>query len=341
VNQLIDMQRGTLNTAKNAIASGKSYQDNFAFDKTGNFANYKQDSNGNGTFDLNQNRVHNKANEIATIAGASTYTGNDANGNMTTVVKPDNWSAAYTLIYDAWNRLVQVKDGTTTVATYGYDGLNCRVKKVVGSETRVFYFNRDWQCVEEHVGSTCDVRFVWGLRYVDDLVTYRNGSTDYYVIQDTNWNVVALTNTSGVVQERYTYSSFGKLNVFDAAFVPKSASTYNLTRSFTGQVLDNETGLMLYRNRGYHPTLGRFIQRDPIGYEDRINIYEYVYNSPNNIVDILGLQGSKGAGGKENIRPSEIPAHWTKEQVEEHYKRSSKKMWGKFQTSSSNKKLFK
>jgi hypothetical protein len=49
VNQLIDMQRGTLVANKTSIASGKSYQDNFAFDKTGNFANYKQDSNGAGT----------------------------------------------------------------------------------------------------------------------------------------------------------------------------------------------------------------------------------------------------------------------------------------------------
>jgi RHS repeat-associated protein len=156
----------------------------------------------------------------------------------------------------------------------------------------LFYFNRQWQCVEEYVGSTCNVRFVWGLRYVDDLVTYRNVSTDYYVLQDANWNVVGLTNTSGVVQERYTYSSFGKLNVFDASFTPKSASTYNLTRSFTGQLLDSETGLMLYRHRVYHPTVGRFIQRDPIGYDaGDENLMRYVGNNPLYRVDSNGWQG--------------------------------------------------
>jgi RHS repeat-associated protein len=151
----------------------------------------------------------------------------------------------------------------------------------------------NWQCPEEYVGSTCKVRFIWGLRYIDDLVTYRNGSTDYYIIQDTNWNIVALTNAAGVVQERYTYSSFGKLNVFDASFVPKSASTYNLTRTFTGQVLDAETGLMLYRNRVYHPTLGRFLQRDPIGYErDVSSLYKYVKNQPITANDKLGLSAT-------------------------------------------------
>jgi RHS repeat-associated protein len=183
-----------------------------------------------------------------------------------------------------------VKSGSTVVASYQYDALNRRVKKIVGSETRLFYYNQNWQCLEEYVGSDCNVRFVWGLRYVDDLVTYRNGSADYHVLQDANWNVVALTNVSGVVQERYTYASFGKLNVFDASFMPKSASIYNLTRSFTGQVLDNETGLMLYRNRGYHPMLGKFLQRDPIGYQaGDLSLMRYVGNRVNGSYDSKGL----------------------------------------------------
>jgi YD repeat-containing protein len=59
---------------------------------------------------------------------------------MTKIPKPDNWSVAYDLVYDAWNRLVTVKSGSTVVATYQYNGLNWRVKKTVGSETRLFYF---------------------------------------------------------------------------------------------------------------------------------------------------------------------------------------------------------
>jgi hypothetical protein len=87
-----------------------------------------------------------------------------------------------------------VKSGSTVVASYAYDGTNRRIKKVIGNETRLFFFNQNWQCVEEYVGSTCDVRFVWGLRYVDDLILYRKNSTDLHVLQDANWNVVALVN---------------------------------------------------------------------------------------------------------------------------------------------------
>ena len=296
MNQLKDMQRGKLNGTKNAIASGKNFAEQFTFDATGNFANYKQDATGDGTFELNQARTHTKANEIATIAGASTYVANDANGNMMKVVKPDNWSAAYTLVYDAWNRLVQVKDGATVVATYGYNGLNHRVKKVVGSEAREFYYNSQWQCLEEYVGSTCNKRYIWGLRYTDDLVTYRNESTDYYSFADPNWNVIAITNASGAVQERYTYSAFGKLNVFDASFTTRSASTIANTRTYTGQVLDAETGLMLYRNRYYHPTLGRFISRDPIGHQaGDMSLYRYVGNRFLVYTDIFGFLPTCGS----------------------------------------------
>jgi len=288
MNQLIDMQRGTLNTAKTTIASGKNYQDNFTFDATGNWTTYKQDTTGAG-FSLTQARTHNKANEILTVAGATTHVASDANGNMTKCVKPDNWSASFTLVYDAWNRLVIVKDtnNTTIVATYSYDALNRRVRKVVGNETRTFYFNNAWQCVEEYVGGGWKSRYIWGLRYVDDLImrdmdNTGGGSVTHraYSLADANWNVVAITNTSGTVQERYTYSAFGKLNILDAAFTTRAASACNVTRTFTGQVLDNETGLMLYRNRVYHPTLGRFLQRDPIGYEaEDENLYRYVFNN--------------------------------------------------------------
>jgi hypothetical protein len=132
VNQLIDMQRGTLGANKTSIVSQyKNWEEQFAFDATGNFANYKQDQNGDGTFELNQNRVHNKVNEITSIAGVSTYVSSDKNGNMTKVPKSDNWSSAFNLVYDAWNRLVKVYDsnGTTLIAGYQYDGLNRRVMK--------------------------------------------------------------------------------------------------------------------------------------------------------------------------------------------------------------------
>jgi RHS repeat-associated protein len=57
---------------------------------------------------------------------------------------------------------------------------------------------------------------------------------------------------------------------------------------FTGRRFDFETGLYYYRARYYNPYIGRFLQTDPVGYDDGINWYLYCKNNPLTYVDPLG-----------------------------------------------------
>ena len=58
-----------------------------------------------------------------------------------------------------------------------------------------------------------------------------------------------------------------------------------------GYYTDGETGLILLTHRYYDPTEGRFLNRDPIGYNTEVNLYGYVGNTPTHFFDPLGLWG--------------------------------------------------
>jgi YD repeat-containing protein len=135
--QLEQLQRGTLNGGRTGISGTPTWEEDYTFDPTGNWNNYL--TKVSGATSLNQDRTHNKDNALATLAGSSAYVAVNAVGNMTTAPQPGSWSSAYTLTWDAWNRLVKVASGASTVAAYAYDGLSRRTTKVISGVTRDYY----------------------------------------------------------------------------------------------------------------------------------------------------------------------------------------------------------
>jgi RHS repeat-associated protein len=134
--------------------------------------------------------------------------------------------------------------------------------------------------------------------YVDALIlrdrdTDANGSLDerLWVVQDANFNVTALVNTSGTVVERYAYDPYGVATVMNASWVTLGGSAYSWVHLHQGGRFDSVSGLYDFRNRQYSPTLGRWVTIDPMGYSaGDVNLYGYVASGPISSLDPLGLQ---------------------------------------------------
>jgi RHS repeat-associated protein len=284
LNQLTSFQRGTLNSTNNGLTGSASRSQSWTTDAVGNFAT--QVTNG-----TTQSRLANKQNEITSISGATTPT-YDATGNTT----GDDTGKQF--VYDAWNRLVVVKNsGGSTLATYRYDALSRRVRETRGSTTTDLYYSDEWQLLEERVGGTPYESYVWSPVYVDALITrdrstQGNGILDerLYALHDANFNVVALLNTSGTVVERYAYDSYGGFVVLDGSWGARTSSSYLWVYQYQGGRWDSDAGTYIFRNRVYSPTLGRWLQLDPIGFwGGDTNLLRAELNNPINRLDPLGL----------------------------------------------------
>jgi RHS repeat-associated protein len=235
------------------------------------------DNNGNRT-SLNGGGVYasNNLNQYTTFSGLPAIY--DLNGNLKSY---NGW----TYTYDAQNRLKTVLQGTTTVATYWYDGLNRQITRNVNN-VLTFHVWDGWNVIEERgTGNALQNVFLYGAGEIVENVT-----TKRFFFQDSLGNTSHLSDEAGNLLEFYTYSAFGQPKFYDAAGNPSSASTKGTRHLFQGQLWTQQTGLNDYRNRVELPTMGVFMQPDPIGFKgDAANIYRFCSNNAVNRTDPLGL----------------------------------------------------
>jgi RHS repeat-associated protein len=221
-----------------------------------------------GHYNLNRGYTANGLNQYsATGSITPTY---DAKGNLTSagattyVYTSENLltsaSGGIAIAYDPAMRLYQTSGGSAGTTRFGYDGS---------------------ALIAEYNGSNAMLRrYVHGPGADEPLLWYEGSGTSdrRFLHSDERGSVVAVTNSSGTTLN---------VNGYDEHGIPNAGNVGRF--QYTGQTWLPELGMYYYKARIYSPTLGRFLQPDPIGYGDGMNMYAYVGGDPVNFTDPTGM----------------------------------------------------
>jgi RHS repeat-associated protein len=182
-----------------------------------------------------------------------------------------------------------------------YDGLGRQILRYVDNQW-IYSAWDGWDLVEEYdINGTVIHTYVHG-GATDELVARFDPGpavNRIWYYQDAQGSTTHLGDDSGNLVESYKYppADSGAPAVFNGAGQPIGASAFDNRFLYTGRDYYRQGGFYDYRNRSYLPTLGRFLQSDPLGFGGDANLYRYCGNNPVNGSDPMGTDARENDFG--------------------------------------------
>ena len=214
-----------------------------------------------------------------------------ATGNLKTKTKNSTIVTRY--YYNAQNKLVKIT-GPNYVYQFLYDSQNRRIGIGKGPNDSSLIWRKIIHNGNIPIGeldSTNGVTrwFVRGLGIAEgtgDVIAEIDDSGDpHFYLSNHRSDTLVVLNDSGSEECQLQYDAFGNAVTNTGTFDPRY--------TFSTKEYLSDCQLYLYAYRAYDPIAGRWTQRDPIDYQDSINLYQFCGNNPVIIVDIFGLAAEK------------------------------------------------
>ncbi|NMC82331.1 MAG: RHS repeat-associated core domain-containing protein, partial [Armatimonadetes bacterium] len=229
--------------------------------------------------------------------------GYDADGNMTN-------DGRWLFTWDAENRLKQVESKSDAPSlsrrkvTWEFDGQGRRIRQTTYDGSSGSYVVKEdlkflsdgWAHIAElNATNNALVRsYVWGLDLSGSqggaggagglLIVNSTANGAHFCAYDGNGNVAALVKaTDGSETARYEYGPFGEPIRATGLMAKENPFRFSTKRT------DNTTDFVLYEYRLYSPSMGRWPNRDPMEENGGENLYAFVDNNPNDLIDPYGL----------------------------------------------------
>lgn len=240
--------------------------------------------------------IANGLNQYSTVGGAAYTYG--PRGNLS-VYGNRNFT------FDLENHLISATSPTALTLTY--DPVQRLQSTATASASTNFLYDGA-NLIGEYDGSGAILRrYVFGPNTDEAVVWYEGAGTvnRRWLHADPQGSAIAWSTSGGALGGSNTYGPYGEQTAW-------SGSRF----SYTGQTMIPELQLYYYKARVYDPSIGTFLQADPIGYRSDVNWYAYAGEDPVNGSDPSGLDfngptGTDFYGSLAENNPSNMQTYST------------------------------
>jgi RHS repeat-associated protein len=259
-------------------------------DKNFNRNYYGNSSGSSGISKITLNSGTNQFKQLFTGTGGSTLFNTlttDARGSITAFSPGYGTQAVTGMSYNNAGQLASVSGSSGTLGSYIYDGKGQRFSKTVGTTTTTFQYGQGGGVLAETNGTT-ETNYIYMNGRPIAMLT---GSTFLWLHDDKIGMPRVATDSGQSAQWHGNYLPFGE------PIAVTGTATVNLR--MPGQYFDAESGFHHNGARDYVPSLGRYLQADPVGLYDfgtaeGLNPYNYAGQNPLFMTDPSGLLSTGG-----------------------------------------------